>query len=70
MLLNREGSQLTPSIVHLSSADGTVGALVGAAAVKHLMQSPTTTANVVKRLVGRTFTDPEVGAGRVVDHAG
>lgn len=61
VVLNKEGDALTPSVVHFPP--GGVVPLVGSAALMHLVKSPATTACLAKRLVGRTFTDPEVSGG-------
>lgn len=58
VLRNREGDQLTPSVVMVDPASGNL--IVGQAAIACMVEQPTNVAYSVKRFIGRTFSDVQV----------
>lgn len=58
IIANAQGSRLTPSIVAVDDKGET---LVGSPAKNQAVTNPTGTVYSVKRLIGRTWDDPEVG---------
>ena len=63
VLANREGSRTTASIVGFGEGGER---LVGPIAKRQAITNPQNTVFAVKRLIGRKFTDPQVGRARAV----
>src|SRR3989344_5655621 len=57
LIENREGARTTPSVVALSK-NGEL--LVGIQARRQQITTPKNTISVIKRLMGRRYSDPEV----------
>ncbi|KAK0751526.1 putative chaperone protein BipA [Schizothecium vesticola] len=59
IVANDQGNRITPSYVAFN-ADGRGGRLVGDAAKNQFSKNPRNTVFDIKRLIGRSFSDPEV----------
>ena len=59
---NAEGNRTTPSVIAIQDSGET---LVGQPARRQAVTNPTNTFFAIKRLIGRSFDDPEIGRAHV-----